>query len=109
VISGFSCPAALQVFKPAVRHLQSHDFAAPGDTNKYLVKNWQANKRRVQNSTYILRNSRLESLPKNRMDVIPSKCTFDRWYEALLEENIWREWMLNGLVKSMDIPTRNIS
>ncbi len=35
------------------------------------------------------------------------KCTFDRWYEALFKEQIWHQWILNGLVKSMDIPTQN--
>ena len=32
---------------------------------------------------------------------------FDRWYEALSKEYIWHQWMLDGLVKNMDIPTRN--
>ncbi len=41
------------------------------------------------------------------MEILPSKFAFDRWYEALLKEHIWHQWMLNGLVKSMDIPTRN--
>ncbi len=41
------------------------------------------------------------------MKILSSKCTFDRWYEALFKEQIWHQWMLNGLGKSMDIPTRN--
>mmetsp|Transcript_55333 Transcript_55333/g.115744 ORF Transcript_55333/g.115744 Transcript_55333/m.115744 type:complete len:86 (+) Transcript_55333:250-507(+) len=41
------------------------------------------------------------------METLPSKCAFDRWYEALSKEHIWHQWMLHGLVKSMDIPTRN--
>ena len=44
------------------------------------------------------RKSRLESLPLNR--------NFDRWYEALSKENIWHQWMLDGLV-NIEIPTRN--
>ena len=44
---------------------------------------------------------------QSRMEILPSKFAFDRWYEALLKEHIWHQWMLNGLVKSMDIPTRN--
>ena len=44
---------------------------------------------------------------QSRMDILPSKCAFDRWYEALSKEHIWNQWMINGLVKSMDIPTRN--
>ena len=44
---------------------------------------------------------------QSRMKILSSKCTFDRWYEALFKEQIWHQWMLNGLVKSMDIPTRN--
>ena len=45
------------------------------------------------------RKSRLESLPLNR--------NFDRWYEALSKENIWHQWMLDGLV-NIEIPTRNM-
>ena len=44
---------------------------------------------------------------QSRMETLPSKCAFDRWYEALSKEHIWHQWMLHGLVKSMDIPTRN--
>jgi hypothetical protein len=44
---------------------------------------------------------------QSRMENLPSKCAFDRWYEALLKEHIWHHWMINGFVKSMDIPTRN--
>ena len=44
------------------------------------------------------RKSRLESLPLNSI--------FDRWYEALSKENIWHQWMLDGLV-NIEIPTRN--
>ena len=43
---------------------------------------------------------------QSRMETLPSKCAFDRWYEALSKEHIWHQWMLHGLVKSMDIPTR---
>ena len=42
---------------------------------------------------------------QSRMKILSSKCTFDRWYEALFKEQIWHQWMLNGLVKSMDIPS----
>jgi hypothetical protein len=31
----------------------------------------------------------------------------DGWYEALLKEQVWHQWVSNGLVKSMDIPSRN--
>ena len=41
------------------------------------------------------------------IEILSSKRAFDRWYEALSKEHIWHQWMLNGLVKSMDIPTRN--
>ena len=44
---------------------------------------------------------------QSRMEILSPKCTFDRWYEALLKEQIWRQWVSNGLVKSMDIPSRN--
>ena len=43
---------------------------------------------------------------QSRLEVLPLKCAFDRWYEALLKENIWHQWMLRGLVKNMDIPRR---
>ncbi len=45
---------------------------------------------------------------QSRLELLPSKCTFDRWHEALLKEHVWHQWMLEGLVKNMDIPTRNI-
>jgi hypothetical protein len=45
---------------------------------------------------------------QSRLEYLPSKCTFDRWHEALLKEHVWHHWMLEGLVKDMDIPTRNI-
>ena len=35
------------------------------------------------------------------------ECAFDRWYEALLKYHIWHQWMLRGLLKNMDIPSRN--
>jgi len=44
---------------------------------------------------------------QSRQENLPSKCTFDRWHEALLKEHIWHQWMLEGLVKNMDIPSRN--
>ena len=44
---------------------------------------------------------------QSRMEILSPKCTFDRWYEALLKEQIWHQWVSNGLVKSMDIPSRN--
>ena len=47
------------------------------------------------------------SLWQTRIEFISSKCTFDRWYEALLKEHIWHQWMFIGLEESMDIPTRN--
>ena len=44
---------------------------------------------------------------KSRLKLLPLKCLFDRWYEALSKEHIWYQWMLRGLVKDMDIPSRN--
>jgi hypothetical protein len=45
---------------------------------------------------------------QSRLALLPSKRTFDRWHEALLKEHVWHQWMLERLVKNMDIPTRNI-
>ncbi len=41
------------------------------------------------------RNSSFKALPENR------KC--DRWYQALLNNGVWQQWFLDGLVQSEDI------
>ena len=45
------------------------------------------------------RNSRFNALPENQ------KC--DRWYQALLNDGIWQQWFLDGLVESEDILSRS--
>jgi len=45
------------------------------------------------------RNSRFKALPENR------KC--DRWYQALLNDGVWQQWFLDGLVQSEDILSRS--
>jgi len=44
------------------------------------------------------RNSRFKALPENR------KC--DRWYQALLNNGVWQQWFLDGLVQSDRIANR---
>ena len=51
-------------------------------------------------STYIeWRNSRLEALPENRK--------VDRWHEAMVNDNIWHQWFLAGIVESENMLSRS--
>ena len=45
------------------------------------------------------RNSRIAALPPNRM------C--DRWYQAMMKENVWHQWFLVGTVESETMLSRS--
>ena len=46
------------------------------------------------------RNSRIAALPPNRM------C--DRWYQAMMKENVWHQWFLVGTVESETMLSRSV-
>ena len=51
-------------------------------------------------SSYVeWRNSRMEALPENR------KC--DRWYQAMVDDNIWHGWVLDGIMESETMLSRS--
>ncbi len=41
----------------------------------------------------------MEALPENR------KC--DRWYQAMVDDNIWHRWFLDGIVESEAMLSRS--